>query len=205
MSQVKQLEFIIKDSNEQLHLNLRVVEKNANYLIHRALITQNQNRHQFSANTKTRSEVRGGGRKPWKQKGTGRARAGSNRSPLWNGGGVIFGPKPKKIKKKLNRKEFRLSLETLLYNRKNQILIFNDFNLKTTKTKKFINELDKLGLKQKISTLLIVSEKTYEIMLASRNISYLKVKTIKQLTLSDIINARQIAFEKSALLAFNKD
>ena len=87
-------------------LALDVSNDNANYIVHRALEHQNVLSHQYTASTKTRSEVRGGGRKPWKQKGTGRARAGSSRSPLWKGGGVIFGPKPKVVTHKLNKKEF---------------------------------------------------------------------------------------------------
>ena len=83
-------------------LNLKVKENGANYLIHKALTIQKANSRDFNASTKTRAEVRGGGRKPWKQKGLGRARAGSNRSPLWKGGGVIFGPKPKKCKLRKN-------------------------------------------------------------------------------------------------------
>jgi large subunit ribosomal protein L4 len=85
-------------------LALDIANENANYIVHRALEHQNVLSHQYTASTKTRSEVRGGGRKPWKQKGTGRARAGSNRSPLWKGGGVIFGPKPKNVTHKLNKK-----------------------------------------------------------------------------------------------------
>ena len=90
-------------------LALTVSADNSNYIIHRALKHQNVLSHQYTSSSKTRSEVRGGGRKPWKQKGTGRARAGSNRSPLWKGGGVIFGPKPKENVLKLNKKERKLA------------------------------------------------------------------------------------------------
>ena len=87
-------------------------EENAAHIVHRALVRQINNGRQGTASSKTRAEVRGGGRKPWRQKGTGRARAGSIRSPLWRGGGVIFGPKPRDYTTKMNRKERRLALRT---------------------------------------------------------------------------------------------
>lgn len=99
-------------------LDLRVAdESTADHIVHRALVRQMANARQGTVSTKTRAEVRGGGRKPWRQKGTGRARAGSNRSPLWRGGGVIFGPKPRDYSLKMNRKERRLALRTALQSR----------------------------------------------------------------------------------------
>ena len=105
--------------SEEQKLELSVVEVSGNYLLHKDISRHQSNRRQWTVSTKTRSEVRGGGRKPWRQKGTGRARAGSNTSPLWKGGGVIFGPKPKQINFKLNQKERKLALQTLLYNKRN--------------------------------------------------------------------------------------
>ena len=104
--------------NEQQKLELNILENSGNYLIHKDISRQQIQQKQGTVSTKTRSEVRGGGRKPWRQKGTGRARAGSNRSPLWKGGGVIFGPKPRTISLKLNKKERHLSIQTLLYNKR---------------------------------------------------------------------------------------
>merc|ERR1712231_47060 len=97
--------------------------------IHKDILRHQMSQKQGTVSTKTRSEVRGGGRKPWQQKGTGRARAGSNSSPLWKGGGVIFGPKPKKTILKLNKKERKLALQTLLYNKRNNISVID--NLET--------------------------------------------------------------------------
>ena len=113
------------DSTHELKLN--VAETSGNYLLHKDILRHSNSQKQGTVSTKTRSEVRGGGRKPWQQKGSGRARAGSNRSPLWKGGGVIFGPKPKVTVLKLNKKERRLALQTLLYNKKNSILIIENF------------------------------------------------------------------------------
>ena len=126
------------ESNHELKLN--VLEESGNYLLHKDLLRHFNSKKQGTVSTKTRSEVRGGGRKPWKQKGTGRARAGSNSSPLWKGGGVIFGPKPRKITLKLNKKERRLALQTLFYNKKNNILIIENLENEITepKTKMFL-------------------------------------------------------------------
>jgi len=104
------------DSTYELTLN--ILENSGNYVLHKDLVRHLNSKRQGTVSTKTRSEVRGGGRKPWQQKGSGRARAGSSRSPLWKGGGVIFGPKPKSVKLKLNKKERQLALQTLLYNKK---------------------------------------------------------------------------------------
>merc|ERR1711997_1006869 len=107
----------------KIGVKFNVLENSANYLIHGDILRHQISQKQGTVATKTRSEVRGGGRKPWQQKGSGRARAGSNRSPLWRGGGVIFGPKPRKTVLKLNKKERKLALQTLLYNKRNKILI----------------------------------------------------------------------------------
>jgi len=128
----------ILDNKEELKVN--VLEKSGNYLLHKDLLRHYSSKHQGTSSTKTRSEVRGGGHKPWRQKGTGRARAGSNRSPLWKGGGVIFGPKPRKLSLKLNKKERQLALQTLIYNKKDNILVIEDLEngIKDFKTKSFL-------------------------------------------------------------------
>src|SRR5210317_1735755 len=124
-----------KQRDGEIELKLNVLEDSGNYLIHRDILRHQLSQKQGTVATKTRSEVRGGGKKPWQQKGTGRARAGSSRSPLWRGGGVIFGPKPKTTKLKLNKKERRSALQTLLYNKKDNIIGYNgdiEFNTKVT-------------------------------------------------------------------------
>ena len=112
-------------------------KKKAIGLIHRVYLTQIKNARKYTASTKTKSEVRGGGRKPWKQKGTGRARAGSSRSPLWVGGGVSFGPRPRVVSKKINKKERRLAILSAFYLKKKEFLfveesLFNNAKLKKT-------------------------------------------------------------------------
>lgn len=136
-----------KSLNSSQELTLNVLEESGNYLLHKDLLRHSSLNRQGTVSTKTRSEVRGGGRKPWQQKGTGRARAGSNRSPLWKGGGVIFGPKPKTVSFKLNKKERRLALQTLLYNKKNNIVIIENLEDAVTefKTKSFFNHLQQLS------------------------------------------------------------
>ena len=115
-------------------------EENAAHIVHRALVRQINNGRQGNASSKTRAEVRGGGRKPWRQKGTGRARAGSIRSPLWRGGGVIFGPKPRDYTTKMNRKERRLALRTAFQGCADSMVVVSDFasELAQPKTKEFI-------------------------------------------------------------------
>jgi large subunit ribosomal protein L4 len=123
-------------------------KKKAIGLIHRAYLTQLKNSRKYLASTKTKSEVRGGGKKPWKQKGTGNARAGSSRSPLWKGGGVSFGPKPRTVSKKINKKERRLAILSALYLKKQQFIFVdnNSFNEFTgVKTKNITNTIKNLG------------------------------------------------------------
>ena len=165
----------ILNSTEKLTLN--VLENSGNYLVHREILRHSNLQRQGTSSTKTRSEVRGGGRKPWKQKGTGRARAGSNRSPLWRGGGVIFGPKPKQVVLKLNKKERRLAVQTLMYNKFFNTLIIQDLESEfdTPKTKNFLKicQVCKIDLNQKI--LVIVSTKTNALKLATQNIKNVKL------------------------------
>ena len=134
MTTTKKIEFKVIDelqNNSSILIDFQVSE-NINtqmYCVHRALKNHLTNNRIRNANTKTRSEVRGGGKKPWKQKGTGRARAGSTRSPLWKGGGIIFGPKPKIYQSKINKKEKRLAINTLIYNKSKNTIIVNDIHL----------------------------------------------------------------------------
>ena len=178
---------------------LDIAEDNANYIVHRALNAQKQNSRQGTISTKTRSEVSGGGRKPWKQKGTGRARAGSNRSPLWSGGGVIFGPKPRTVKHKLNRKEFRLALKTLLFNRKDKTIVVDKWNIPDSKTKNFIQLINRLDKTLDSKILVILSKPDKNVQLACKNIESVETILATNLNIKTLIRAQQIFIDQEAL------
>jgi large subunit ribosomal protein L4 len=182
-------------------LKLNVLEKSGNYLLHKDLLRHYNSQTQGTVSTKTRSEVRGGGRKPWRQKGTGRARAGSNRSPLWKGGGVIFGPKPKTVFLKLNKKERRLALQTLLYNKKNSILIIENLENEITqsKTKNFLKICDNCSINLDQKVLVIVSEKTVPLKLSTKNIKNVELILASNLNTFSLLKAKQIILTPLAI------
>ena len=187
--------------NKSDTLALDVSNDNANYIIHRALEHQNVLSHQYTASTKTRSEVRGGGRKPWKQKGTGRARAGSNCSPLWKGGGVIFGPKPRKPSLRLNKKEKKLTLQTLLYNKRNNISVIDNLEdaVDSPKTQLFFNICKKCGVKLDQKILVITSKKPRPLKLSIRNMKNVELISASNLNTLSILKAKQILLTPLAL------
>jgi large subunit ribosomal protein L4 len=176
-------------------------EENASHIVHRALIRQTNNARQGNASTKTRAEVRGGGRKPWKQKGTGRARAGSIRSPLWRGGGVIFGPAPKDYNMKMNRKERRLALRTALMSRHEDIIVVEEFatNLAQPKTKEFVNALTRWGIEPGQKVLLIVPAVEDNLLLSTRNVANVKTISASGLNVFDLLNADRIIATANAI------
>ena len=189
-------------ASRQTTFELRVAkEETASHIVHRALVRQMTNSRQGTASTKTRSEVRGGGRKPWRQKGTGRARAGSIRSPLWRGGGVIFGPKPRDFNLKLNRKERRLALRTALVSRVEDLIVVEEFSneLSRPKTKELVAALARWGAAPEKKTLLILSEIAENILLSARNIENLKLIPADQLNVYDLLHADKIVVTASAL------
>lgn len=187
------------DSNHQLKLN--VLENSGNYLLHKDLLRHLSSQRQGTVSTKTRSEVRGGGRKPWRQKGTGRARAGSNRSPLWKGGGVTFGPKPKKVFLKLNKKERRLALQTLLYNKKNNIVIIENLesNLTEAKTKAFLKVCKDCSIDHNQKLLVIVSKKTIPLKLSTQNLKNVELISASNLNTFSLLKAQQIVLTPLAI------
>jgi large subunit ribosomal protein L4 len=199
MAVQKIIEYNSLDSNGQISsdkydFKLNILENSGNYLIHRDILRHQISQKQGTVSTKTRSEVRGGGKKPWQQKGTGRARAGSSRSPLWRGGGVIFGPKPKTTNLKLNKKERSLALQTLLYNKRNNISIIGELESLVTepKTKAFceICKNYNLDLNQKI--LLVVSKKTTPLKLSTQNLKNVELILASNLNTLSLLKAKQI-------------
>ncbi|MBK16415.1 MAG: 50S ribosomal protein L4 [Prochlorococcus sp. SP3034] len=177
-------------------------DKSAEDLIHRAVLRQLANKRQGTASTLTRSEVRGGGRKPYKQKGTGRARQGSIRTPLRPGGGVIFGPKPRSYSLDMNRKERRLALRTALMSRIADIKTVDDFgaNIKEPKTREIISGFIRLGIDKTQKILVILDNPSLIIKKSIKNIPNVKLMLADQLNVFDILNANQIVVGKSAIV-----
>ncbi len=199
-------ECVVKDWEGQevgkAELDLRVAkDETASAVVHRALVRQMANARQGTVSTKTRAEVRGGGRKPWRQKGTGRARAGSNRSPLWRGGGVIFGPKPRDYSLKMNRKERRLALRTAFIGRMDDVIVVQDFadKLPRPKTKALLAALAGWGVAVGTKVLLITAERDENVWLSARNVEKLRLMSASNLNIFDLLNADKIVVTASAI------
>jgi len=183
------------------NITLKVLDNTGNYLIHKDILRHHVLKQQSTVSTKTRSEVRGGGKKPWKQKGTGRARAGSNRSPLWKGGGIIFGPKPRIKTYKLNKKERRLALQTLFYNKHSNISVIDNLenNFNTPNTKEFCNICQNCNIDLTKKVLLIVSKKPNTLKLAVQNIKNIELISACSLNTLSLIAANQIVMTPLAI------
>ena len=170
------------------------------HVIYLAVKAYLANRRQGTHKTKERNEVRGGGRKPWKQKGRGTARAGTTRSPIWIGGGTIFGPKPRSYRQKLNKKVKKLARKSALSHKAkaNQIIIVEDFNLDLPKTKEFENILDALKLKGK-KTLLLTHDHQENLYKSGRNINKVSVLEAQKASTYDLLNNQVLLLQKSAV------
>ena len=176
------------------------------HIIHRATIQQLSNKRQGNANCKTRGEVRGGGKKPWKQKGTGRARAGSIRSPLWKGGGAVFGPKTKHRSSKINKKERKLAIRNMLLNKKDFTFTIesSQINISEPKTKMLIANIKKIGLALTDKILVITVGKNRNMFLAGKNLKNIEITSAQQLNLLSIIKAKNILIETDAIKVINQ-
>ena len=176
-------------------------ESSAADLLHRAVLRQQAHSRQGTASSLTRSEVRGGGRKPYKQKGTGRARQGSIRTPLRPGGGVIFGPKPRKYNLEMNRKERRLALRTALMSRISDSKIIKDFGskLQVPKTSEVVAALKRVGVNSDGKILIILNHPSEIIKRSIRNLEKTKLISADQLNVFDLLNANSLVIGEDAL------
>lgn len=183
-------------------LDLKVArESTAPDLLHRAVIRQQAHARQGTASTLTRSEVAGGGRKPYKQKGTGRARQGSIRTPLRSGGGVIFGPKPRRYELAMNRKERRLALRTALMSRIEDLIVVRGFgdDLQTPRTREITAALQRLGIEPGARVLLILDCPSMTVCRSVRNLEKVRLIPAHQLNVFDLLRADRLVVGESAL------
>ena len=170
-------------------------------LMHRSVLRQQAHTRQGTSSTLTRSEVRGGGRKPYKQKGTGRARQGSIRTPLRPGGGIIFGPKPRSYNLAMNRKERRLALRTALMARFEDLMVVKDFGkaLTAPKTTEIVSALGRLGIAADSKVLIILSKPSEIISRSIRNLEKVKLIAADQLNVFDLLHANSLVVGEDAL------
>ena len=177
-----------KVSDVKLNETVWAIEPNDTVLYDAITLTRNAER-QGTADTKTRSEVSGGGRKPWKQKGTGRARQGSTRAPHWPGGGIVFGPHPRSYSKKMNKKERRLALKSALSYKVigSELVIIDSLNIADGKTKTMVNILNDLKLNGNI--LLVVESLNENIVLATRNLPNVILLEASEINTYDVISS----------------
>ena len=183
-------------------LDLKVAkETSAVDLMHRAVLRQKAHARQGTASTLTRSEVRGGGRKPYKQKGTGRARQGSIRTPLRPGGGIVFGPKPRSYNLAMNRKERRLALRTALMARLDDVTVVKGFaaSLEAPKTREITEALGRLGIAADAKVLIVLTSPSDVVRRSVRNLEKVKLIAADQLNVFDLLHANSLVLGEEAL------
>ena len=156
-------------------------------VVHSVLVNYLANQRQGTQSTKTRSEVRGGGKKPWRQKGTGRARQGSIRAPQWIKGGIALGPKPRSYKYRVNKKEKQLAIRSLLSSKvlESSLIVVDKFDFKEIKTKQVVNALNNLKVEGK--TLIVVPENNKNVLMSARNIEGVKTITLNNINVFDLL------------------
>ena len=168
------------------------------HLVHMAVVSQLANKRQGTQSAKTRSEVSGGGKKPWRQKGTGHARQGSTRAPQWTGGGVVFAPVPRDYSFKMNRKEKRAALFSALSSKvaDNKIVVVDEFKLDEIKTKKFVEVMNNLKVNK---ALVVVEEDNKNVVLSGRNIPTVKVEANNEINTYDVVKYDTLVVTKAAV------
>ena len=189
-----------KVKDRKLKDNIWGIEPN-DAVLHNAIVLNMANSRQATASTKTRSEVSGGGRKPWRQKGTGNARQGSIRATQWRGGGIVFGPNPNKnYTKKMNKKERRLALKSALAYKviDKELIVVDELKFATSKTREMVNLLTKLNIEVN-KVLVVVEELTDNVILSARNLANVKVITFDEVNAFDVVSADNMLIEASAI------
>jgi large subunit ribosomal protein L4 len=168
------------------------------HLVHMAVLQQLANKRQGTQKAKTRSEVRGGGRKPWRQKGTGHARQGSTRSPQWTGGGVVFAPVPRDYSFKLNKKEKRAALKSALTSRvvENKFVVVDELKLDEIKTKKFVEVLKNLNVEK---ALVVLNDMDEKVIASAANIPTVKTTQTNELNVFDVLKYDTVVVTKAAV------
>lgn len=184
---------------ETLELNDAVFGVEINeHLVHMAVVQQLANKRQGTQSAKTRAEVSGGGRKPWRQKGTGHARQGSTRSPQWTGGGVVFAPKPRDYSFKMNRKEKALAIKSALTSRVNaeKFVVLDQINFDEIKTKKMKTVLDNFKVEK---ALIVLGEKNENVSLSARNLPKVRTVLVNSINVYDILKYDTLVITKDAV------
>ena len=168
------------------------------HLVHMAVVNQLANNRQGTQSAKTRSEVSGGGRKPWRQKGTGHARQGSTRAPQWTGGGIVFAPKPRDYSFKMNKKEKKLALLSALTSKvaDNKIVVLDEFKLDEIKTKKFGEVMNNLTVSK---ALVVLEGENKNVVLSGRNIPTVKVSATNEINTYDVLKYDTLVVTKAAV------
>ncbi len=168
------------------------------HLVHMAVVNQLANNRQGTQSAKTRSEVSGGGRKPWRQKGTGHARQGSTRDPQWTGGGIVFAPKPRDYSFKMNKKEKRIALLSALSSKvaESKIVVLDEFKLDEIKTKKFVEVMNNLKVE---NALVVLEGENKNVVLSGRNIPSVKVTATNEINTYDVLKYTTLVVTKAAV------
>ncbi len=173
------------------------------HLVHMAVVAQLANKRQGTQKAKTRSEVSGGGRKPWRQKGTGHARQGSTRAPQWTGGGVVFAPVPRDYTIRLNKKEKRLALKSALTSRVQggKFIVLDELTLNEAKTKNFVNVMKNLNVAK---ALVVLNENNENVMRSARNVADVKTALVNTINVYDILKYNTVVATKAAVAAIEE-
>ena len=189
---------------DKLELNDNVFGVEINeHLVHLAVVSQLANKRQGTQKAKTRSEVSGGGRKPWRQKGTGHARQGSTRSPQWTGGGVVFAPKPRDYSMKMNKREKQIAIKSALTSKvqDSKLIVVDEFKLDEIKTSKFAQILDNLKAPK---ALVVTKDKDEKVVLSARNIPTVKTTMTNSINVYDILKYDSLVITKDAVAAIEE-